>query len=66
MSAPDPIDQQQNVIRATEELLKKIDESTGTDDEKIAAKSKVFGLLKGLVKDVSEGGPRTLIDRLTG
>jgi hypothetical protein len=66
MSVPDPIDQHQNVTQATEELLKKIDESAGTDDEKTAAKSKVFGLLKGLIKDVAEGGPRTLVDRLTG
>ena len=55
--------QHRNVTEAAGRLLASIDQSNGTDDEKVAAKSKIAGLLHGAITAVEEGGPRALIER---
>jgi hypothetical protein len=56
--------QQQNVTHAVERLLATIDESGGTDEDKVVAKSKFAAFVHGAIKAASEGGARGLIELL--
>jgi hypothetical protein len=58
--------QHQNMTQAVERLLSAIDESGGTDDEKIAASFEFMGFVNGVIKAAAVGGARAVIDLLKG